>query len=350
VARAAWAGVGKVAMLGGAPPLNALPSIRRQNASTAGALWDGFVAADEKDPARKAGKIGVNVASLFAPSPVKGPLGALARAGEGLAAKGSVGARIAGNALRLPSHLHDGRWLLGDVRLGRAAARSLDLPKVGDLLRSMRGAGWHAAEHPHVDVDGGHGFEGKSDGILREHHDAVDRVSERATAERAETAGRHLDERQRILDDARRDAEGRPAAERTRIFREATGRIREAGSRHVAENHALDARHERALERAESEFRRRVDELRADHGLPRRYGPATQATLDAARDAWNRLPEQVRDALRVWEKGPVGVASGLDEGFLDGNDPADVTRQVTRFLDFLRDHPELVDVLDRPAG
>lgn len=135
VARGAWTGVGRLGMaLGGGGALGSLASYTRSttrdmNLSTLKAFGGGFIASDEKDPWMRTGKIMSSVGSLFSPSPVKGPAGALAKAGAQLGAKGGLGLNIAGRAMRIPDLLINRNWLSGnDLSVGNLEVKRTVTP------------------------------------------------------------------------------------------------------------------------------------------------------------------------------------------------------------------------------
>jgi hypothetical protein len=364
VAKAAWIGVVKVGMLG-IPATYAIPALRRENVATAKALGEGFIASDEKDPYVQGGKIGANVLTLFTPSPLKGPAGALARVGDDLIAKGSLGGRVAGKLAKLPDFFTSGKLLGADVRLGKEALQA-GLPKVGDLVRAAEAKGVPGAgrlAHALDQHQAGRNVEAIGrlrwglGHMLERYGEDVEAMHQRRT-DLHDAAANSLPRQQQILDDAKLKAEGKPAAERTRIFQEALERIREIGARQAEESDAIkrafsrqeEALHDRALRRA----------LRTLRDLD------SPARLAAVRDVWEELPEPVRDLIAVWEQSPGSLAANLPEEFLQGLgvpnpkqveaagipaglaglDP-EVRRDLAGFLAFLRDHPEFVAALDQ---
>jgi hypothetical protein len=429
VAKAAWKGVGKT-VTAAIPATYAVPALRRRNLATLKALGEGFIAADEQDPWAQGGKIATNVVSLFAPSPVKGPAGALARVGDDIVVNGAIRALgrsvdvsdgVAGGlryALKAPEWFTQGKLIGSDVRM---------LPKVRDLLDSARVRTKGAVLNHALDEvlreragaqAGAAGSRARAEGLGR----ALDDVAhERGLAEGTqikEAAARNvLDQIEREREAARVELDrlrnreatgGDPAGELQRrldgiaetsklrkLDREA--QLAQANLDKAAKDAATATERVRQLDRDAGALQRRLDGAASEAtatanrissldkelvGLVRELdqldrGPRVGGPLDLAdgrlsglRDAWGRLPEPVRDLvrsdlLRVWEKGPLSVASNLPADFLDrlgggaqgAAAPAhdavldalrpEARRRLTELLDRLREDPELLLAIER---
>ncbi|GIH17658.1 hypothetical protein [Rugosimonospora africana] len=298
-----WLGLGRMSMA--TNPLTwAAPSQAAANWKTMATAFNGLIGKDANGNwgPRGAGRLVGNVGALLIPGADDLAVGAMADKGAAMAERGGMWG-AAGRAMQAPKWITTGGWAGLDVRAVRAGFDDSTL--LGRALRAP-GNGWHLPSVPEGEVAtrAGHramphvpgldrqperDFDADLSRVTAAHASAADAAHDAASAKLTAHGQDAARQRDLIWEKAKADAAGKPAAEQTRIFKDATQQIKQLSDHTSRITSALGRDSDNRFSALDNRFYDDLDALRGNAGLPPVPGHHPIALPDAEQSIRDRL-------------------------------------------------------------